>query len=166
MYVGGWGKGDPPEKGASPALMGWPGWPLPNGAILQRCAFPWTAVLVGEVTLFFLLPVKRGDLWTCTGELFSSLTAEGDHLTSFINSWWWSDMQELLDHSVQQPCPPSFLQPLLCHIVHRLLKCLAVPKSRLCSNICFDHRKWQIIPHGYMNGMILPEFTLCSYFFN
>lgn len=103
----------------------------------------------------------------------------------FVNLYWWiifqfdsrrwpsdqlhkllvmdgSDMQELLDHSVQQPCPPSFLQPLVCHILHRLLKCLAVPKSHLCSNICFDHRKWQIIPHGYMNWMILPESTLCS----
>lgn len=74
----------------------------------------------------------------------------------------WSDMQELLDHSVQELCPPSFLHPLLRHIFHRLLKCLAFPKSHLCSNICFDHRKWQIIPHGYLSWMILPEFTLWS----
>ena len=74
----------------------------------------------------------------------------------------WSGMQELLDHSIQQPWPLSFLQSLLCHILYRLLKFLAVPKSHLCSNICFDYRKWQIIAHGYMNWMILPEFTLCS----
>lgn len=74
----------------------------------------------------------------------------------------WSDMQELLDHSVQELCPPSFLQPLLWQILHGLLKCLAVPKSHLCSNICFDHRKWQIIPHGYLSWMIPPKFTLWS----
>jgi len=53
--------------------MGWPRCPLANGGhIFQGYAFPWTATLVGKVALFFLIPVKSGDLWTCTGEWFSS----------------------------------------------------------------------------------------------
>lgn len=87
----------------------------------------------------------------------------------FVSLYWWIIFQydsrrwpsDQL-HKLQELCPPSFLHPLLWHILHRLLKCLAVPKSHLCSNICFDHHKWQIIPHGYLSWMILPEFTLWS----
>lgn len=87
----------------------------------------------------------------------------------FVSLYWWIIFQydsrrcpsDQL-HKLQELCPPSFLHPLLWHILHKLLKCLAVPKSHLCSNICFDHRKWQIIPHGYLGWMILPKLTLWS----
>lgn len=87
----------------------------------------------------------------------------------FVSLYWWIIFQydsrrcpsDQL-HKLQELCPPSFLHPLLWHILHRLLKCLAVPKSHLCSNICFDHCKWQIIPHGYLGWMIPPKFTLWS----
>lgn len=62
MYVGGRGKDGPPEKVARPALMGWLRCSLADGAILQGRDFPQKAMLVGEVALFFLLPVKGGDL--------------------------------------------------------------------------------------------------------
>lgn len=43
----------------------------------------------GRGCLVLSAAVERSDLWACTGELFSSMTAEGGYLTNFMNCWWW-----------------------------------------------------------------------------
>lgn len=162
-YVGGWGKGDPPRKGQA-----WLSWVAQVSTGMWGCLtvtyFSMDSFASGRRWLVLSIPCEKRwfvNLYYWIIFHFDSRRWPSDQLHKLL-VMDWSDMQELLDHSVQQPCPPSFFQPLFCHILHRLLKCLTVPKSHLCSNICFDRHKWQIIPHGYMNWMILPEFVLCS----
>lgn len=155
MQAGGQGKAGPREQRASPSS-------------LDNPEPPWQVRLSGRAMLFhgqlyWWKSLPWYDLWSLAWQQKVAVCPISQSASDGL-AWRAGITEPFCPADLWVAFEPYsiFISIIFFLQTTKMSGCSKNAKSHLYGNICFDCPKWQIIPPGFMNWMILLEFALCS----